>query len=288
MKVASKILLIIGGALMLWSVVSNWYLVFFILSWPSLILSLVTGIVALCATSLKKRGILVAALIFGYLGSSYFIMIGALLGLIYVMIQGYKLPNGKFNRSKGRMAGEIILYLSGIIALATFFSLLIGGFLMFVTGVTSIFVTAAYGAYDVFSPGIPAFNAYIEAAADSGSFDFNEVIAIFTDQAVIDEGVDIMLSDPYFWFMVVETILTFVLGVWMLISAFFTLILSIVSMKAGNGKDHKMGIYIAVIIFAVFTLSILPLVGAIIALVALSKEKKQVKKQELKALPYKG
>lgn len=288
MKVASKILLIIGGALMLWSVVSNWYLVFFILSWPSLILSLVTGIVALCATSLKKRGILVAALIFGYLGSSYFIMIGALLGLIYVMIQGYKLPNGKFNRSKGRMAGEIILYLSGIIALATFFSLIIGGIAMFVTGVGSFFLTAGYGLYDVFSPAIPTITANLEAFMDGTITDIAEVFAPLQDQAVIDEGVKVLLQDYYFWFLVVDTVLCFIIGVWMFISSIFTLILSIVSMKAGNGKDHKMGIYIAVIIFAVFTLSILPLVGAIIALVALSKEKKQVQKQELKALPYKG
>ena len=284
MKVASKILLIVGGALALWAVASSLWSLFSPLAWPAMLINLLAGIFALVACGVKKRGSLVVALVFGYLRGSWFIIIGAILGLIYVCIQGYKNEDGSFNRTKMRMVGEIILYIAGLMALASALTYAYTAVMLLTFGVgASVFYALFYAGYTFLAPGLGSIDWEAIAA---GTLPIEEAFAIFSNQSYIDKWVETITMDPTIYIFIIDIVVFIIVGINLLIQALFTFILSIIAMKAGNGKEHGKGIYIAVIVFAVFTLAILPLVGAILALIATAKEQKQAKQQEeLQALP---
>lgn len=283
MKIASRILLIIGGALMLWAVATNLYDIFM---WPSLLFYLLTGIFALVACGVKKRGALTVALIFGWMMGSWFIIIGAILGLIYVMINGYRNAFGGFRCSKLRIFGEILLYLSGLLALSTALSLVIDAVLLFTLGVGGVLDgVILYGLYLYLSPLLPTLQANLDAIAN-GTMGIEEIFAVLGDPAYIQTWFQTFITDPVTIFAIIDIVVVIAVGIWCLWQALLTFILSILAMKAGNGKDHGKGIYIAVIIFAVFTWSLLPMVGAILALIAVSKEQKVV--VERPAIAYRG
>ena len=283
MKIASRILLIIGGALMLWAVVTNLYDIFM---WPSLLFYLLTGIFALVACGVKKRGALTVALIFGWLMGSWFIIIGAILGLIYVMINGYRNAFGGFRCSKLRIFGEILLYLSALLALSTALSLVIDAVLLFTLGVGGVLDgVILYGLYLYLSPLLPTLQANLDAIAN-GTMGIEEIFAVLGDPAYIQTWFQTFITDPVTIFAIIDIVVVIAVGIWCLWQALLTFILSILAMKAGNGKDHGKAIYIAVIIFAVFTWSLVPMIGAILALIAVSKEQKVV--VERPAIAYRG